>query len=194
MKKSITSLFSLAVILAIVAASLLYLFGSNPGGIREYSSSKDYSEIMTHLQLGLISHGYEIEKIQPIDKGLARAGKKIETYRIIFFNPRHTIGAIQRKYPGFSALLPLSITVAKHKNKIVIVSSPYKFLSRAARGKDIRALVKLWQQDSDSIIKQALKQSETPFKLKTSRPEPTVAVPDHTTYRRHADSTLPRYL
>ena len=153
-------------ILMIASALLVTIKISGNGGIKEYTSKKEYADIMTYLQQGLIDKGYEIEKIQPIDRGLAKAGKKINVYRIIFFNPRHTQDAVQRKYPGFSALLPLSITVAKEKNKIRIISGPYKFMVNSAKGDDLRALVKLWQHDSDKVIKHAIKTSESTFKLK----------------------------
>jgi len=153
------------VILSLVLGILYFSLLSDKGGIKEYRTNKDYANVMTHLQQGLLDKGYEIEKVQPIDNGLAKAGLKIKAYKVIFFNPRYTLDAIEHKYPGFSALLPLSITVAQEKGSIKIVSTPFKFLTNAAHGKDLRALIKLWELHSDNIIKKALKESEAVFKL-----------------------------
>ncbi len=161
MNKTRHTIVALSLILGILYFSLL----SDKGGIKEYQTNKDYADVMMNLQQGLIDKGYEIEKVQPIDNGLAKAGLNIKTYKVIFFNPRFTLEAIQNKYPGFSALLPLSITVAKEDGNIKIVSSPFKFLTNAAHGQDLRALIKLWEQHSDNIIQKALKQSETVFTL-----------------------------
>lgn len=147
-------------VLVLVVVMLL----PDPGGIRQYTSKKEYADIMSNLQQGLVDKGYEIEKIQPIDKGLGKAGLKIRTYRVIFFNPKHTMNAVQEKYPAFSALLPLSITVAREKNRLRIVGTPFRMLIKNAEGKDLKALVRRWQQDSEKVIKKALKNSEAPFR------------------------------
>jgi len=121
-----------------------------------YESEKDYSQVMTKLQEGLIAKGYEIEKIQPIDKGLEKAGLKIEKYRVIFFNPKNSLVNIQNKFPRFSTLLPLSITIAKQNDKLKIIGAPYQLLLKNTSNIELIAQIKQWQHDSEQIIKSAL--------------------------------------
>ncbi|VAW77819.1 hypothetical protein MNBD_GAMMA12-1084 [hydrothermal vent metagenome] len=153
----------------LISASLLIILAiiliPAKSDIQEYHSDKDYSDIMANIQQGLIDQGYEIEKVQAVNIGLAKAGFTIQPYKVIFFNPKHTLSAIHLKYPGFSALLPLSITVAKEDEQVRIVSSPFKFLINAAPKQDLRALVKIWKQHSHTIIVKALKESATGFPL-----------------------------
>lgn len=155
--------YSWAIIVPGLILAISYFF-ANPGGISVYSTQKNYANVMGWLQQGLVDKGYEIEKIQPIDKGLGRAGININTYRVVFYNPKHTLTALQRKYPAFTVLLPLSITVAKENKNLKIIGSPYKLLLRSAKGHDLQATIKRWRKDSDDVIRQALKKAEPVLK------------------------------
>ena len=141
--------------LAATLGLMIYVF-VNRSSIPEYVTEKDYNHVMTSIQEGLLKRGYKIEKIQPIDQGLAKAGLKIQKYRVIFYHPKQSIELIQKKYPKFSALLPLSITIAKDKDKLKIIDMPYRILYENAKQKDLISQIKLWEKDSKEIIKNAL--------------------------------------
>jgi len=135
---------------------LIFLYFYQSKSIRNYATGKDYSVVMTHLQEGLIKRGYEIEKIQPIDQGLKKAGFEIEKYRVIYFNPKHSIESIQKKHPKFSALLPLSITLAVESDSLKITGAPFKLLLKSTNDKVLLSQIRKWKKDSEQIIKEAL--------------------------------------
>lgn len=83
-------LITVSVFLLLFSLSLVVYIDQN-SGVPIYKSDKKYAEVMVAIQNGLINRGYKIEAIQPIDRGLKKAGYNIPTYRVVFYYPQHDL-------------------------------------------------------------------------------------------------------
>lgn len=148
-------LITVSVFLLLFSVSLVVYIDQN-SGVPIYKSDKKYAEVMAAIQNGLINRGYKIEAIQPIDRGLKKAGYNIPTYRVVFYYPEHDLAWIQARHPHLSALLPLSIIVAKRNKQLLVTGPPYRFLIKHTDNPILLLMIKQWQSDSNQIIKNAL--------------------------------------
>ncbi len=137
-------------LLALLAAAIHH----HRGRIATLNSAKDFDSVMTELQEALLKRGYSIRKIQPVDKGLAKAGYALDTYKVVFYQNAEDMKKIKSRHPEFIAFLPLSFTLVKNKNGVRVISMPFNLLLKNAPSKRIRRLVKKWRRDSDAIVRE----------------------------------------
>jgi uncharacterized protein (DUF302 family) len=118
-------------------------------------SQNDFPDTMTKVQQELANKGYTVTRIQALDQGLGKAGYTIDRYRIIFFGDPLDFDIVQQRYPQFTVLLPLSITVYEDEDKIYLQSMPFDMLKKASRDREYLAMVSRWQSDIDKVILKA---------------------------------------
>ena len=147
----------LVILFLILVSMSIYLFHNRNSPATSYTV-RDFDITMTEVQEGLLKRGYTIDKIQPIDKGLDKAGYKLENYRVIFYRNKIDSKRIHNSHPEFTTLLPLTLTIVKDKHGTKIISTPYKMLLKNAPADYIKRLVLKWKKDSREIVKEVISQ------------------------------------
>ena len=71
----------------------------------------DYPEAMMFVQQQLHKRGYQISRIQHVDKGLQSRGYESLRYRVIFFGRPQEVALIKAKHSALIPFFPLNITV-----------------------------------------------------------------------------------
>lgn len=146
-----SDLIVLALTLLVLLAVMIH---RDNNGIATRSTTKDFDSVMTELQEALLKRGYSINKIQPVDKGLAKAGYTLDTYKVIFYQKTEDMAEIKSLHPEFTAFLPLTFTLVKNRDSVSIIGMPFNMLLKNAPSKSIRRLVKKWRKDSNAIVRE----------------------------------------
>lgn len=116
---------------------------------------------MEYLQTAITDHGYHIAHIQKCDSGMSGFGYKTDFYKVIFFGKLDEIRRISAKHPGFSAYLPLKVTVVAEGDETVLtLVDPLNFRPFFNEDRDILSQLRRWHNDAQSFFDALLRESE----------------------------------
>lgn len=138
------------------ALGFLVLLLAGPGaaaeGLIERDLDLEYPEAMAYLQTAIRDAGYELQFIQPVDRGLRRRGVDAEELRVLHVLPPDTASARAAAHPDLAPLLPLRITLYRERGALRVSAMRPTLLAGPGLDPAAARILDGWESDLRRIV------------------------------------------
>jgi uncharacterized protein (DUF302 family) len=118
----------------------------------QVSCDLPFPEAMVLLQGAIVSHGYTVSRVQPVDKGLRKFGYETGLYRIVFFGQPQQMAMVRENHIELIPYLPLKIMLFEAGEYVVASALEPAALAAFFDDAEIQQLLDSWQKDLIKIV------------------------------------------
>lgn len=112
----------------------------------------EFPEAMTALQNAIVNQGYQLARVQHVDRGLRRAKYKTDKYRVVFFGKYKELKKITKIAPDLSPYLPLKISIFAENDQTLLVTLSPEMLKQFYPNRALHGYFNRWQKDIEAIL------------------------------------------
>ena len=111
-----------------------------------------YPEAMMFVQAQLHKRGYQVSRIQHVDKGLQSRGYESLRYRVVFFGRSQEVALIKTKHAALIPFFPLNITVFEKEDYTGVSAIDPMTIQRLYGPAILPEKFKEWSRDIHAIV------------------------------------------
>ncbi len=137
-----------------LACTILVLFWSIAAQAAPLTATRatDLQDAIDGLTAAAQNSGYELVKVQPIDKALVKRGYPDPGVRILFIGKSSAMAQAMKVNPRLLSMLPIRLTLISENGVIVVNSDDLETWKAIFPDPDTALLIESWKRDLKVIL------------------------------------------